>query len=357
MTERQSFIAAICAQPEDDTTRLVFADWLEESGELERAEFIRVQCKIATIASGCLCGQCHPRGQHHNGPCAVDREDRNLRRRERDLLVDPWKTSWLGEAVREATIFGRASPDQVSHGLRWKRGFVVSIACAWADWRDHHSKIAWHPSQNRECPETAQPIEEVRLTTLPEREWCHQNDPVLYFVQPSHDVTARSALFHRWPWIKFTLPTVTEGVVNEGIDRSYARDQMEADARAAEEIVREIARRTGIRLPAEAARMVRVETPEPTGRPPFQMICSCERWGVGFTRMAVDVANPPVYNRVVLDQRGGWLANLRTVQRRWSFTYGMCDRCGVVYFSIRREPDLPGTPRAGEPRRESPSRT
>jgi uncharacterized protein (TIGR02996 family) len=41
MSEREGFYAAIRANPDDDTARLVFADWLEESGEPRWAAFIR----------------------------------------------------------------------------------------------------------------------------------------------------------------------------------------------------------------------------------------------------------------------------------------------------------------------------
>lgn len=47
MTEREAFIAAVAANPEDDTARLAFADWLQEHGEDARAEFVRLQCAIA----------------------------------------------------------------------------------------------------------------------------------------------------------------------------------------------------------------------------------------------------------------------------------------------------------------------
>ena len=40
-------LAAIKANPADDLPRLVAADWLEENGESERAEFVRVQCRVA----------------------------------------------------------------------------------------------------------------------------------------------------------------------------------------------------------------------------------------------------------------------------------------------------------------------
>src|SRR5262249_46941289 len=37
------------ARPEDDAPRLIFADWIEENGEGNRAEFIRLQCRLATL--------------------------------------------------------------------------------------------------------------------------------------------------------------------------------------------------------------------------------------------------------------------------------------------------------------------
>jgi uncharacterized protein (TIGR02996 family) len=44
---RQAFLEAICAAPDDDAPRLVYADWLEEHGDPERAEFIRAQIELA----------------------------------------------------------------------------------------------------------------------------------------------------------------------------------------------------------------------------------------------------------------------------------------------------------------------
>jgi uncharacterized protein (TIGR02996 family) len=41
------FLEAICADPEDDGPRLVYADWLEEHGQPRRAEFIRLQIQLA----------------------------------------------------------------------------------------------------------------------------------------------------------------------------------------------------------------------------------------------------------------------------------------------------------------------
>ena len=60
MTEQAALLAAIVADADDDTTRLAYADWLDEnrpdrvpspaSGPSARAEFIRVQCRLAAGA-------------------------------------------------------------------------------------------------------------------------------------------------------------------------------------------------------------------------------------------------------------------------------------------------------------------
>jgi uncharacterized protein (TIGR02996 family) len=47
MSDRDALLAAICAQPDEDTPRLVFADYLDENGESERAAFIRAQVEFA----------------------------------------------------------------------------------------------------------------------------------------------------------------------------------------------------------------------------------------------------------------------------------------------------------------------
>ncbi len=52
MREVAAFLEAIVNNPDDDTARLVFADWLDEQGSADdaaRAEFIRVQCELARL--------------------------------------------------------------------------------------------------------------------------------------------------------------------------------------------------------------------------------------------------------------------------------------------------------------------
>src|SRR5262245_23639561 len=74
--QAQSFLEDIRANPDDDTPRLVFADWLMERDN-PRGEFIRVQCELAKL----------------------DDEDPRrpaLEARERELL-DAHEARWLAE--------------------------------------------------------------------------------------------------------------------------------------------------------------------------------------------------------------------------------------------------------------------
>jgi len=43
-------LAAVLAAPDDDAPRLIYADWLDEQGESDRAEFIRLQIREANMA-------------------------------------------------------------------------------------------------------------------------------------------------------------------------------------------------------------------------------------------------------------------------------------------------------------------
>jgi len=49
VSERAAFISAILAHWDDDTPRLVFADWLQEHGDEARAEVIRSQIEVAKL--------------------------------------------------------------------------------------------------------------------------------------------------------------------------------------------------------------------------------------------------------------------------------------------------------------------
>lgn len=44
-SDGDALLRAICENPAEDTPRLIYADWLQENGKPERAEFIRLQCE------------------------------------------------------------------------------------------------------------------------------------------------------------------------------------------------------------------------------------------------------------------------------------------------------------------------
>ncbi|HJZ92315.1 MAG TPA: TIGR02996 domain-containing protein [Gemmataceae bacterium] len=90
MSDCAALLAAIREAPDDDAPRLVYADWLDEHGQPERAEFIRVQCELA----------------RHESPA--------LRRREADLLA----------ACHDAFAGPLAAPHL---RFRFDRGFIVGF--------------------------------------------------------------------------------------------------------------------------------------------------------------------------------------------------------------------------------------
>jgi uncharacterized protein (TIGR02996 family) len=49
VNDEDAFLAAIIANPDDDATRLVFADWLDEHEQPDRAEFIRLQIRESQL--------------------------------------------------------------------------------------------------------------------------------------------------------------------------------------------------------------------------------------------------------------------------------------------------------------------
>jgi uncharacterized protein (TIGR02996 family) len=79
LTTDDDFLRTIVTHPDDDPVRLIYADFLEEHGQPERAEFIRVQCALAR-------GDAGPRR-------AV------LAERER-LLLERHGTAWAGPLRR-----------------------------------------------------------------------------------------------------------------------------------------------------------------------------------------------------------------------------------------------------------------
>lgn len=95
--EEKAFIEQISAAPHDDAPRLIFADWLEESGAPDRADFIRVQIERQSLPNW-------------------DRRQLPLWVRERALLKDH-EPEWRNSLPKI---------DGVTWG-KFRRGFVSSV--------------------------------------------------------------------------------------------------------------------------------------------------------------------------------------------------------------------------------------
>src|SRR5436190_6940350 len=105
----EGFLSDIIENPDDDTPRLVFADWLEENGDPERAGFIRVQVELEKLPEG-------------------DPRRELLERDERDLLQGhgtAWVRGILPMLLREEAV---RVHDRGRPMWRFHRGFIEEVA-------------------------------------------------------------------------------------------------------------------------------------------------------------------------------------------------------------------------------------
>jgi len=116
-----ALLAAVRAAPHDDLPRLVFADWLDDTGDpadAAWAELIRVQCRLSEVP-----------GSRRRGEAV------RLRNAERRLLT-AHGAAWVGPvaAVFGMTTFGddygyRGGVDPAGRRLGWvfRRGFLDAV--------------------------------------------------------------------------------------------------------------------------------------------------------------------------------------------------------------------------------------
>jgi uncharacterized protein (TIGR02996 family) len=122
----EALLQAVFAEPEDDTPRLIYADWLEDNGrpaEQARAEFIRVQVALARAAED-------------------DPVSKALRARERELW-NAHQEEWL-----------QALPPPLRRkSVRFHRGFFEELGLLPAVWIEHAAELfAHHPIHRMRLP-------------------------------------------------------------------------------------------------------------------------------------------------------------------------------------------------------------
>ncbi|MBN9118489.1 MAG: TIGR02996 domain-containing protein [Planctomycetes bacterium] len=162
MNDEAALLAAIRANPADDTTRLVYADWLDEHDRGERAELIRVQIELARPVPPepsslevnlCSSGE-HARRVEEYRAARVRRAE--LDRRERELLTTvklPVPPGWaVGVGLG---LWARGARGD----LFLRRGMIERAVCRGETWvADGDAILAEHP------------VERVRLTSVPRTE-------------------------------------------------------------------------------------------------------------------------------------------------------------------------------------------
>src|SRR5262245_8205768 len=125
VTDGEALIRSILAAPADDAPRLVYADWLEEQGRPEDAEFVRVQVELARLGFD---GAFHTdeQGQLRQVPAEVER----LMQRQMELWADGHGRPDLPAQMADWPIY---PANTAGTRVRVRRGFVERLSCRCKD--------------------------------------------------------------------------------------------------------------------------------------------------------------------------------------------------------------------------------
>lgn len=169
MTDHPGFLAAIIAEPDDDIHRFIYADWLDEHDQPERAELIRVQCALANTIPpmGCVKDEFYEKGGKIGCGCewcVLRRREVPLLRKDLHLLAGPTLTTIATPVSFEATDF--------------RRGFVERIEATWQRWFELATMLL-----------LVTPLQNV----------------LLYAVPDATNRTLKKKLSSHWPKITFKL--------------------------------------------------------------------------------------------------------------------------------------------------------
>lgn len=123
MTDGDTLYAAILDRRDDDTPRLVYADWLDDNGDADRAAFVRVQVELARTED---CGHAARGTWRLDGSCRTCPKLYPLRERERVLWFGHSR-EWFGDTALwlPTDNYDRASPHVT--GLVVRRGWPDEV--------------------------------------------------------------------------------------------------------------------------------------------------------------------------------------------------------------------------------------
>ncbi len=131
MSDEAALLAAIVANAEDDTPRLVYADWLDEHEAPIQAEFIRTQCRLASGS-------------------AADPNYPDLLERYAELVA---QFRPMANATVLALPPGFVYQADIRHGTdHFRRGFLHTAGAEWtADYRDEWGPPPTDAELDRVC--------------------------------------------------------------------------------------------------------------------------------------------------------------------------------------------------------------
>jgi len=169
VTDGDALVREIVATPSDDLLRLVYADWLDEAGEADRAAFIRVQIELLHKRTDKLLIS----EQQLLGPVG----DRVWQRRREWALPASVLQHW---------------PSDVG-GWEWHRGFSEVWHCPLALWELHGAALVAARPIRRVVLLDREPHASVLNPRLPKRSWFR--DDAVWVQRPDENCLLPPPLF------------------------------------------------------------------------------------------------------------------------------------------------------------------
>jgi uncharacterized protein (TIGR02996 family) len=144
--DEQALRRGIFLAPEDDLPRLVYADWLEEHGEEERARFIRLQCDLAEAKAGpdrtCRGYAVNMRAGARCGRCLACRAT---------VLLVANREAWLPAGWTIHNGLEGSPTGTNSRAMLFRRGLGAELICTVEVFRQHQEELLWPTPACRLC--------------------------------------------------------------------------------------------------------------------------------------------------------------------------------------------------------------
>ena len=199
-------VRCIRANPDDDAPRLIWADWIAESGNPDRGEFIRLDIQLFRLREKAGAYFVSPNYAEGREIIACEMARDKLAYRWRDLRpeVVGLPDGWQGLLDAKPALNPRRPYGPGDRLLFFGRGYADGAVCSAAEWLAHGDRLtAEHP-----------PLTVVTLTTWPKvygrREmgglYTPTVEPTEYLFTHPDEPIALAALADRWPGVAFALP-------------------------------------------------------------------------------------------------------------------------------------------------------